>query len=623
MLVAVLLAIEFVFVGGLLHLLNQAEMEARSEERLRRITVATNRLIELNYVAVYAVRDFVSTRDQYHETKYKRSVKEMRENLDWLEKNLSNQPYQLELIEKIRSRFDVAFSVADRARNVMEDGGSLAELAELMKSKGEFHHLNRELVPYFQDLLRAQRNIEEKSPQLQHQWREQTKQLLAGGMILNVVIAIAMAAFFTRGIIKRLEVLIDNTRRLREGETLRPVLSGNDEIAKLDKVFHEMAFDLTESSRKERLALSDAREAESRIRQVINSMPTGILSVDRSGTILFANPRVSSMFGYSTSDLKGMHFSSLVPALDLKRSEEGGGMPHLYDELKERSTEVRANTSTGSQVDIELSITPFDSRGEKRYLVTLVDITEKLEIQRMRQAFVAMVSHELRTPLNSVQGYLELLEMGAFGELRGDAHDGAVRASSNIDRLITLINDLLDLEKIESGTISLAPEMNDVEETIGQAVESVSDLADKKKIAIEFDAGNAEVFRLDQDRIVQVLVNFLSNALKFTPEGGTVRVTAEDHGMELELSVLDEGPGIPERYRDIIFERFQQIRGDDGRHAGGTGLGLAICKAIVEQHGGSIGVDCKNSKGSRFWCILPAADKPSSRDDATVHDAIT
>ncbi|MBX9692618.1 MAG: cell wall metabolism sensor histidine kinase WalK, partial [Cyanobacteria bacterium] len=518
LLVIALLAIEFVFVGSLLNLLHAAEVEARSQEHFRKIIGATNRLIELNYVAVYAIRDYVATKDRYHERKYDASVKEMKRSLDVLEKSLKTEPYQLELVHRIRSKFNVAFSVADRARDVIDGNGSLLELADIMKSKGEFQQLNRQLIPDFQDLLRAERRIEEKSPALQRKWREETKKLLTWGLVLNVVIAIAIASFFTRSIITRLAVLVDNTRRLQAREALRPRLAGNDEIAQLDRVFHDMAFELTEAARKEQLALNDAKDAEARIRQVINSMPTGVLSTDRGGTILFANPRVSSMFGYSTSDLRGMHFSKLLPTVELRRGEEGGGMPHLYNELKDNSMEVRATTSSNTQVDVDLSITPFDIKGEKRFLITLLDITEKLEILRMRQAFVAMVSHELRTPLNSVQGFLELLEMGVFGDLSNEARDGSVRASANIERLITLINDLLDLEKIESGTISLTPDDCDVGETVKRAVDAVNDLADKKKIKIEIAEMPESTYYFDQDRIVQVLVNFLSNALKFTPE---------------------------------------------------------------------------------------------------------
>ncbi len=605
-LVAVLLVIEFIFVGSLLALLNQAEMEARSQDRLRRITVATNRLIELHYVSLYSIKDFIQTKDSFHEKKYLRARETLKENLDFLDQNLSKDPYQREVLKKIRQKLNVVMDVAERARNVVNNEGSISDLADVMRNKDKFQQLNREIVPDFQELMRSQRRIEDESPVLQKKWRENIRLLLGAGLVLNVVIAVAMAVFFTRNIIKRLEVLVDNTRRLKDGESLRPELYGDDEIAKLDAVFHEMAFDLTEASRKERLALSDAQEAELRIRQLINSMPTGVLTVDRGGTIMFANPRVSSMFGYSTNDLKGLSVSKIVPSLELKKSE-GGSMEQVYEDFKDRTAELRATAASGAQIDIDFSITPFDSKGDKRFLLTLVDITEKLEIQRMRQAFVAMVSHELRTPLNSVQGYLEILEMGVFGELTPEARDGASRASGNIERLISLITDLLDLEKIESGTISLAPEECDVHETITRSVEAVEDLAEQKNVKIEVLPFDDTTFYADQDRVVQVVVNFLSNALKFTPKEGTVEISVSDGADAdfVEVSVTDQGPGVPPRYQEIIFERFQQIRDEDGKHKGGTGLGLAICKAIVEQHHGAIGVDCERERGSRFWFTIP------------------
>lgn len=635
-LVFILLAIEFCFVGGLFHLLSEAEKEARREEHLRQVIVATNRLIELNYVAIYAVRDFVSTRDTFHEKKYIRSCDEMKKELDWLDKNLADQPYQRELVNRIRSKFNVAFQVADRAREIFEEGGSIMELSALLKAKGEFHELNKQLVPDFQDLLRAQRRIEEIAPQKQRNFREQAKTFLLIGVVLNVVIAIAMAVFFTRGIISRLEVVVDNTKRLKEGNALREPLEGQDEIAKLDQVFHEMASELNEASRKERMALSEAKEAEARIRQVTNSMPVGLFIVDKSGTILFANPSAASMLEFSTSDLRGMYFATFITHPDSVKGENN--IAKLYEELADKSIEVRAQKRSGQQVDIDLSITPFDARGDKRFLITLLDITERLEIQRMRQAFIAMVSHELRTPLNSVQGYLELLEMGALGSVSTEANDGARRAGKNIDRLVALINDLLDLEKLESGTIALNQAQCDADEIIENSVSAVHDLAEKKGVKIVVapilgstaegtdgdDDGDWAHGSWDQERVVQVVVNLLSNALKFSPEGAVINVSVErvdSYGKpQMEVSVTDEGPGVPLQFRNVIFERFQQVTGSDTHQKGGTGLGLAICKAIVEQHGGTIGVDCDREKGSRFWfrLRLDGFDGLSNEDMASV-----
>jgi signal transduction histidine kinase len=229
------------------------------------------------------------------------------------------------------------------------------------------------------------------------------------------------------------------------------------------------------------------------------------------------------------------------------------------------------------------------------------------EAQEVRKAFVAMVSHDLRSPLTAVSGYLELLEMGCMGDLTPAAQDGLTRARRNVQRLIRLINDLLDLEKMESGTIQLKLTDVSMKKVLDDSIEAVSVLAEGAKVTVEHEYGDFQL-TADADRVVQVLVNLLSNAIKFSPEGASVRVTltTRDDGF-VEVRVADKGRGVPEKYRELIFERFKQVDESDHSAKGGTGLGLPICKAIVEQHGGSIGVDSSEGNGSEFWFTLPAS----------------
>lgn len=605
LLVVVLLSFEFVFVGGLWFLLGKAEEEARKQELLRDISVNTNRLIELNYVAIYSLKDLVSTQDLFYAKKYKRTVEEIQSSLDWLDKNLEERAYQREIISKLRKKFAIIFSIVDGAVKIYEGDGGLLELRRLVKKRGNFETLNREMIPDFQELLRAQRHMEMRSPILEQRWRDQAKTLLLCGLTLNVVAAVAMALFYTRSIVSRLGVLVENTRRLKAGEELLPGMRGDDEIALLDSVFHEMARELTEAAHKERRALEEAQEAEARIRQVIISMPVGLFISDRDGTILFANPRASDLIGLSRDLLKGYSLRELLPVFR-ERLEERGGLAEVCEELQEKSRETVVMTSSGRETDIELSITPFDSASQKRFLITLLDITERIEIQKLRQSFVAMVSHELRTPLNSVQGFLELLEMGALGEISADACDGVVRASHNIERLMGLINDLLDLEKMESGTISISCNETVVADLFDHAAQSVAELAKKNKLTIRCAEDESTVF-CDSDRISQVLINLVGNAIKFSPEGGLIELKSESEGDFVEISVVDQGPGIPKEYRETVFERYRQVPDESGKRVGGTGLGLAICKAILERHGSRIQVEDAfddGRTGSRFYFRL-------------------
>ena len=226
------------------------------------------------------------------------------------------------------------------------------------------------------------------------------------------------------------------------------------------------------------------------------------------------------------------------------------------------------------------------------------------EAQKVRQAFVAMISHELRTPLTSVNAFLQLQNMDAFGEIPPKAKESSLKAERSVRRLIELINDLLDMEKLEAGQLSLAPKPFYLEDIIERSIEAVSSLSETLKIGIEATETNVELVA-DPDRIVQVLVNLMSNAMKFSPAGEKVTVETIESDSYVEVRVIDRGRGVPEKYRDIIFERFKQVEAADATKKGGTGLGLPICKAIIEQHDGTIGVNSQDGAGSTFWFRLP------------------
>jgi len=239
------------------------------------------------------------------------------------------------------------------------------------------------------------------------------------------------------------------------------------------------------------------------------------------------------------------------------------------------------------------------------------DLTRRREIERMKSEFVSVVSHELRTPLTSIHGSLGLLASGLLGTVSAKGERMLEIAVSNTDRLIRLLNDILDIEKLDSGKIEMRSIQCSARELIDHAIEVMQPMAQSQQIGLKVEDSEL-LIRADRDRIIQCLTNLLSNAIKFSEAGGTVRVVAKPAGEDARFEVSDHGRGIPEGKRNSIFERFQQVDTSDSRKRGGTGLGLAISRNIVEQHGGKMWVESQLGKGSTFFFTVPLAQKHNS-----------
>ncbi len=241
-------------------------------------------------------------------------------------------------------------------------------------------------------------------------------------------------------------------------------------------------------------------------------------------------------------------------------------------------------------------------------------LNERSELDTLKDEFISTVSHELRTPLTSIRGSLGLLSSGVMGSLDPKAQNLLRIAVTNTDRLIRLINDILDLERMESGRAPLQLRRCSLHELALSAVDTMTPMADAASVHIELTtAGAADglFFDADSDRILQVLTNLLSNAVKFSPNASTIRVQAESTSDSILLRVSDEGRGIPADKLDNIFDRFQQVEPSDARQKGGTGLGLAICRTIVQQHSGSIWAQRNLGPGTTFYVMLPRTARAS------------
>jgi PAS domain S-box-containing protein len=360
-----------------------------------------------------------------------------------------------------------------------------------------------------------------------------------------------------------------------------------------------------------RRAQDALRESEERSWAILESAQDAVLSIDHEGRIREFNPAAEELFGFSRDQVLGNRMSELIVPPELRTDHERGFARHLgtgESRILGRRVELPALRADGTRFPAELSVIRMKGSGRPRFTGFLRDLSERRAIDRMKREFVSMVSHELRTPLTSLRSSLGLLSLGTAGELSKDAQKLVAIAERNTVRLVDLVNDILDLERLNSGRVELSLSAILLEPLLARAVETIAPLARERGVQLEQAPGPAGLRVVaDAERVVQVLINLLANAIKFSPRGGRMWLLAEQEADLAKISVGDEGPGIPAEWRERVFEPFQQVEASDSRAKGGSGLGLAVCKAIVERHGGRIGAEPRDPVGSQFWFTLRIA----------------
>ena len=354
-------------------------------------------------------------------------------------------------------------------------------------------------------------------------------------------------------------------------------------------------------------ALAARRESEARMAAVMDAVAEGIVTFDASGRVLSANPAAERAFGIAPRELSGTRVEERLAAAGWAEIAPMLGLAGEGPSLLGRRRLVEGRRGDGSVFPLELVITGTVVDGEPLFIAIGQDVTERREVERLKDEFISVVGHELRTPLTSIRGSLGLLEAGVAGELPEDAAGMVAIARSNADRLVRLVTDILDIERIEAGRSDLELRPVPAGELLESAREVVQVVADGAQVALRLEDA-AGVALADPDRIVQALTNLIGNAIKFSPAGSEVLASAAPAGAEVRFTVRDQGRGIPPDQLEAIFERFRQVDASDRREQGGTGLGLAIARAIVGEHGGRIWAESEPRRGTAFHFTLPAAE---------------
>ncbi|RKG57027.1 response regulator [Corallococcus sp. AB011P] len=354
-------------------------------------------------------------------------------------------------------------------------------------------------------------------------------------------------------------------------------------------------------------ASAEARASDARKAAILEASPDGIVVLDESGRVAEFNPAAASHFRLPSARAVGADFLSLALPASLPVSQREAVHAALLQEDGAARLESPCLRADGDVFPAELTFARVHADGPPRTTVFVRDLTERKAVERMKNEFISTVSHELRTPLTSIRGSLGLLENGIVGELPSQALDMVRIARTNTERLIRLINDILDLEKMESGMLELKLQPQTAQDLVEATLAGVQGMAETAHVSLRSDVEGAPQVKGDRDRLIQVLTNLVSNAIKFSPQGASVVVAA---GFSVDgrvrFSVTDQGSGIPEEKLPRLFGRFQQLDASDTRSKGGTGLGLAISQAIVEQHGGRIEVSSPPGQGATFQFTLEA-----------------
>jgi PAS domain S-box-containing protein len=375
--------------------------------------------------------------------------------------------------------------------------------------------------------------------------------------------------------------------------------------ARIEALVVRRTVELQVELKERRKAEEVVRLSEARNRDLLENMIGGMITLNERSRIESVNPAAERIFGYREDEILGKNVSILLA--DAPESDTDSYLKQAHQTAIGRVTELWGRRKNGELFFSEAALFEFGPPEDRRFACNFQDISERREVDRLKSEFVSTVSHELRTPLTSIRGALGLLAAGVLGGLSPEVRDILGLAERNAIRLSALINDILDFERLESGRFEMARAAVDVALLFEQSLDSVRLLADEQRIILLGIPTELRVWA-DAARVVQVLVNLISNAIKFSPPEREIRVWGEEREEDrVRIFVRDQGKGIPASHQQLIFERFAHVETSDKRDQKGTGLGLAICKAIVEHHGGRIGVDSEPGAGSTFWFDLTAA----------------
>ncbi len=362
------------------------------------------------------------------------------------------------------------------------------------------------------------------------------------------------------------------------------------------------------------------KDLVNRTKAIVETIVDGVITIDQHGLIDTVNPATERIFGYNSEELIGKNVSMLMPN-PYRREHDSYVNNYLVSGNKKIigiGREVSGQRKDGEIFPLELAISEMVVNGQRMFTGVVRDISERKETeeklrdamrrvheQRIKDEFIATVSHELRTPLTSIKASLEILKSGACDQIEGQSETLIDIAHKNSERLLRLINDILDIAKIESQQINYNIQQLPLKPFLESAINDNRSYGDKHEVKFVLaDCPSSALISVDADRMTQVMSNLLSNAAKFSPPGSEVHISAKKSAAGVTITVKDWGKGIPPEFQPRVFDKFSQADSSDQREINGTGLGLHIAKSIVERHDGCLRFSSRSGEGTEFYIDL-------------------
>jgi len=502
--------------------------------------------------------------------------------------------------------------INDLYTGYIEDYYNLIEIQNTKGIEESRNYYYNKVLPTFEKSKKEVRNLQLLNQNSMIQQRNEAQRIAKNASystsiisLITILLGVILVFYLVNKIVKPIRNLIDKIKKIAEGDYTQQLdVTGDDEISELSKEFNIMSeklkkYDLLNIRR----LMKEKQKAES----IVESISDGIIVTDEDNKIILVNSAAEKALNIKEKNVINRHF------LEGIKKEE---IFNIIKNIKNKSNlnDTKKYTDITIEYDEEIkhynvNVKPIRNKdGENIGMVTLMqDITKLKEVDQMKSDFVSTVSHEFRTPLTSIGMSVGLLLEGITGEITEDQKELLDAIKEDNERLKSLVSDLLDLSRLESGKIQMDIDSYDINNIINHSVKPFYRQAEEKNTTINIDIKeNTSKVKADFNKISWVLTNLIGNALRYTPEDGTgkIEIKVKDTANKVLVSVSDNGKGIPEDYQKKVFEKFIQVKDVNGENTGGTGLGLAISKEIVNAHGGDIWVESKIGEGTIFYFTL-------------------